>query len=106
VTIGQLAGYDIVKSWLVVLLAEGPALHALSSVLAGFLSAGLSNPVDVLMTRLQASGDSRSMGTILQDLLEQEGVRSLTKGLTATCSRMVPYVTVMLFTNESLKKMI
>merc|ERR1719171_783902 len=103
-----MACYDVFKDRLVLIgLWEGPLLHVASSILAGFCAAALSNPVDVIKTRLQASSAGKYKGVFdcIKSTVRDEGMWALNGGLSATCTRMVPYVTVMLFTNETLKKL-
>ena len=77
------------------------------SVLAGLCAAALSNPVDVVKTRLQAGGGRyKSALDCVNTIIHDEGLWALNSGINATCMRMVPYVTVMLFTNDYLKMVI
>lgn len=104
VSIGQMTCYDLVKDVLLsVGLREKSALRLLASIVAGFCAAALSNPVDVVKTRLQASGTKYANAyECTKCMVRDEGLWSLNGGLLATCARMVPYVTIMLLVHDAL----
>jgi len=106
VTIGQMATYDWIVDGLSQFLVS-PILEISSSVSAGFAAAALSNPVDVIKTRMQTqdSSDHKYNGFrhCVFRIIQTEGPCAFMKGMLPTCIRMVPYVTSMMTMNAFLK---
>jgi len=73
--------------------------------MAAFIASVLSNPIDVVKTRLmtQRGGEYSGMSNCLIKIVAKEGPLSLYKGFGATFSRQCPYVVVTWLTVEQLK---
>jgi len=71
VTSSQLSVYDILKASVVQnqILSDGLAAHLSCSFLAGFVASFVTNPVDVVKTRLMNQSKSSDGGTLLDDNL-------------------------------------
>jgi hypothetical protein len=110
VTLGQMASYDHLRDVLKAVIATKSLLNVVSAVGAGLISAVLSTPLDVVKTRLQTQTQCqkgpRYTGPIhcLVSIVKDEGPLVLFKGVTPVSARMVPYVSIMMFTNSFLKE--
>ncbi|XP_014353838.1 solute carrier family 25 member 44a [Latimeria chalumnae] len=78
-------------------------LQALAGPLAGATAATLTNPMDVIRARVQVEGKSSLIGTFKQ-LMREEGMWGLTKGLSARIISSTPTAIVIVVGYETLKK--
>ncbi|XP_072038142.1 mitochondrial substrate carrier family protein ucpB-like [Amphiura filiformis] len=115
VTATQVTTYDHTKhtilnhGW----MDEGPKLHILSSMIAGFMTALTSSPVDVVKTRVMnqkisgLSKDERlyknSLDCLIK-LLKSEGIFGLYKGFIPNWMRIGPHTVISFFLFEYLRK--
>jgi len=79
---------------------------ATAGALAGLTTATLTNPLDIMRTRLQVGGGKSSF--VLQmfcSLLREEGPLGLTKGLSARIIAMVPSSVAMVLGYETVKRL-
>lgn len=107
VTVAQFATYDQIKEKLVrhVNLDEtAVTTHLLSGTLAGFVASIVSNPVDVIKTRMMNMkvGQYKHIGDCIYTTLKTEGFSAFYKGFIPTLGRTAPYVMVMFVTMEQL----
>eukprot|EP00428_Durinskia_dybowskii_P086474 CAMPEP_0170442102 /NCGR_PEP_ID=MMETSP0117_2-20130122/47241_1 /TAXON_ID=400756 /ORGANISM="Durinskia baltica, Strain CSIRO CS-38" /LENGTH=292 /DNA_ID=CAMNT_0010702673 /DNA_START=9 /DNA_END=886 /DNA_ORIENTATION=+ len=112
ITVGQLAGYDTCKEMLLHRAGFKDGLPTTSACLmAAFLAALMSNPVDVAKTRLMNQkpelGGPVYTGTLnaVTTMVRTEGPLSLYKGFAATFARQCPFVVVTFITVEQLKNL-
>lgn len=105
VTASQFAAYDQIKQTFVANGARDNALtHVGCGICAGFVASFASNPVDVIKSRIMnSSGVYTGPIDCLSKTVKNEGPFALYKGISATCLRTVPYVTVMFLTLEQIK---
>ncbi|CAF1235496.1 unnamed protein product [Rotaria sp. Silwood1] len=79
------------------LMQQGFPLHAVSSLIAAFVTTAVSLPVDIVKTRyqnmkiIQGKPEYNGIFDIFQRILRQEGVFSFWKGFTAYFSRLGPH---------------
>eukprot|EP00656_Telonema_subtile_P029547 TRINITY_DN32664_c0_g1_i3.p1 TRINITY_DN32664_c0_g1~~TRINITY_DN32664_c0_g1_i3.p1 ORF type:complete len:156 (+),score=54.27 TRINITY_DN32664_c0_g1_i3:91-558(+) len=117
VTAGQLATYDQAKEALIDYAAfdkQSMSTHLTASLVAGVVSSCVSNPVDVVKTRMMnmvmdpVTGKPMYKGPLdcVMQTVKQEGVFALQKGLGATMSRQCPYVVVMFVVQEKIKNLL
>eukprot|EP01102_Stenamoeba_stenopodia_P010098 TRINITY_DN3003_c0_g1_i1.p1 TRINITY_DN3003_c0_g1~~TRINITY_DN3003_c0_g1_i1.p1 ORF type:complete len:321 (+),score=52.53 TRINITY_DN3003_c0_g1_i1:30-992(+) len=93
-------------------LAEPPydlSLAALSGLLAGTVSATTTNPLDIAKTRIQTTDrkgeSSGSMYSIIRNLVKEEGVRALGRGVTARILANAPMSILMITSYEQVKRL-
>jgi hypothetical protein len=80
-------------------------LQAFSGIIAGVVSSTLTNPLDVCKTRMQLHrGGHVGIGAIVRQLVREDGLRALTKGLPARILNTAPVSVVMILTYEYIKK--
>ena len=114
VQLGDLTSYDAAKQWLQrdVGLADGPALHAAASGVAGLVAATLGAPADVIKTRVmnqptdgQGRG-TRYRGTLdcLRQTVRNEGLGALYKGWLPTWMRMAPWSLTFFLSFEQMRR--
>ena len=89
--------------------SEVVAVQTSSALLAGCTSAILTNPLDVVKTRLQVaarqrSGQQPSFRAIAQQLLAEEGARGLLRGVAPRITSTALWSTCMVTTYEFLKR--
>lgn len=77
---------------------QGVGLHLGSSIFAGVVNNTLTNPIWMIKTRLQQHTGTEPAHLVVKNLIQQEGVRALWRGLSAsylgvveTCIRWVVY---------------
>lgn len=91
---GQLASYDLAKDQLLNMgLSNGIGCHFLASFAAGTIGTTISQPADVIRSRLMAAGgqaNGQTSFTILKQLIQQEGWAALFRGYVPTWSRQTP----------------
>lgn len=140
VTAAQFASYDQIKESLVrfsetgfqplrVFKEEAVITHFTSGFLAGFVASVVSNPVDVVKTRIMnmktvtpvASSSLENLSSIelakasepaytgpidcVMKTARNEGLLAFYKGFVPTFTRQAPYVVVMFVTMEQLKRL-
>jgi len=114
VNAAELGTYDQAKHWLVhnVGMAEGPVAHISASGIAGFTSAVVSTPVDVVKTRLmnQAGGASKQYSGMMEALFHpsksivaNEGFTALYKGFTPIFWRKIVWCSAFFVVYERLR---
>lgn len=89
--------------------SEVVAVQTSSALLAGCTSAILTNPLDVVKTRLQVasrqrSGQQPSFRAIAQQLLAEEGAKGLLRGVAPRITSTALWSTCMVTTYEFLKR--
>eukprot|EP01130_Rhizamoeba_saxonica_P004558 TRINITY_DN1860_c0_g1_i3.p1 TRINITY_DN1860_c0_g1~~TRINITY_DN1860_c0_g1_i3.p1 ORF type:complete len:158 (-),score=28.60 TRINITY_DN1860_c0_g1_i3:79-552(-) len=108
-TAAQLSSYDHVKNTILNrdLLSEGIVLHFAASVLAGFVSAAATSPVDVIKTRVMNQGGIKIYsGTVdcFAKILKSEGPMGFYKGFIPNWVRIGPHTVVTMMVFEQLRK--
>jgi len=79
---------------------------ATAGALAGLTTATLTNPLDIMRTRLQVGGGKSSFVLqMFRSLLREEGPMGLTKGLSARIIAMVPSSVAMVLGYETVKRL-
>ncbi|GAM27251.1 hypothetical protein SAMD00019534_104260, partial [Acytostelium subglobosum LB1] len=115
-TASQLASYDQFKHSLIdhgLVPGEGLQAHVSASLLAGFVAAVVTSPVDVIKTRIMnqpfdASGHGtmyRSTLDCLTKTLQTEGLHGLYKGFIPNWLRIGPHTLVTFIFYENLRKL-
>lgn len=106
-TAAQCATYDEVKRGVVGATGwgDGVALHLTSSMIAGLVTTTITNPIDVIKTRMFVGGQSYS-GPIAcaAAVLKQDGMIGFMKGWSASYARLGPHTVIMFLTAERLRK--
>lgn len=83
---------------------EGIPLHMVCSMYAGFWTATVTCPLDVIKTRvMNDGGGSTSTLSMARNILRYEGLRGLYKGWLANWMRLGPHTIVTLITFEQLR---
>lgn len=108
VNAAELGTYDEAKSHLVPVLGDGFFAHVAASGIAGFSSACVSTPADVVKTRLMnAAGEDvkqyRGMLHGFSQILMQEGVTALYKGFLPICIRKLLWCSAFFVSYEKIR---
>eukprot|EP01083_Nonionella_stella_P014691 41230_1 len=114
VTATQISSYDHCKHTMInhQILPEGMPLHVVASMFAGFTTAVMSSPVDVIKTRIMNEltiGGTRvykSTFDCLTKSIRAEGIAGLYKGFIPNWMRIGPHTIVTFLIFEQLRKMI
>ncbi|KNA08756.1 hypothetical protein SOVF_159700 [Spinacia oleracea] len=115
VTASQLASYDQIKESILDrgVMKDGLGTHVTASFAAGFVAAVVSNPVDVIKTRVMnmkvSSGETPPYSGALDCALKtvrSEGPMALYKGFIPTISRQGPFTVVLFVTLEQVRKLL
>ncbi|CAN4114846.1 unnamed protein product [Withania somnifera] len=115
VTASQLASYDQFKEMILEkgLLKDGLGTHVTASFAAGFVASVVSNPVDVIKTRVMNMKMGPGMvppynGALdcAMKTIKAEGPMALYKGFIPTISRQGPFTIVLFVTLEQVRKML
>lgn len=115
VTASQLASYDQIKESILKkgLMRDGLGTHVASSFAAGFVAAVVSNPVDVIKTRVMTmkveAGEKPPYAGALDcavKTVKAEGPLALYKGFIPTISRQGPFTVVLFVTLEQVRKLL
>lgn len=81
----SMMGYEWFKGQLpqrLPMLTEGhPATHVIAGGLAGTLAVVVTNPVDVLKTRMQVSQENKSLSHLVNELMVADGVKGFGRGI-------------------------
>ncbi|KAG2482543.1 hypothetical protein HYH03_018534 [Edaphochlamys debaryana] len=106
-TAAQCATYDEVKRGVVKATGwhDGVSLHLTSSMIAGLVTTTITNPIDVIKTRMFVGGQTYS-GPIAcaAHVLKQDGLYGFMKGWSASYARLGPHTVIMFLTAERLRK--
>jgi len=115
-TAAQIPSYDHTKHTLLnaQLMDEGPALHGVSSVIAGFVTACSTSPFDVVKTRMMnqkkdANGKPlvyRNTIHCIGKIVRYEGILGLYKGFIPNWMRIGPHTIVTFFVFEKLRYLV
>lgn len=115
VSASQLASYDHIKESILKrgVLKDGFATHVASSVVAGFVAAVTSTPVDVMKTRIMnmkvEPGKAPLYSGVFDCLVKTvraEGVMALYKGFVPILSRQAPFTIVLFVTLEQVRSLL
>uniref|UniRef100_A0A7N0V579 Uncharacterized protein n=1 Tax=Kalanchoe fedtschenkoi TaxID=63787 RepID=A0A7N0V579_KALFE len=115
VSASQLASYDHMKETILKhgVLKDGFGAHVASSMVAGFVAAVTSTPVDVMKTRVMnmkvEPGKPPLYSGVFDCLVKTvraEGVMALYKGFVPILSRQAPFTIVLFVTLEQVKKLL
>lgn len=115
VTASQLASYDEFKEMILDkgLMKDGLGTHVTASFAAGFVAAVVTNPVDVIKTRVMNMKTGPGMAPPYSGALDcamktikAEGPMALYKGFIPTISRQGPFTIVLFVTLEQVRKML
>lgn len=107
-TASQLASYDALKRLLQRIGGTGeekPLIHFSASLLASFVATTVSNPMDVIRTRLMSSSKKVSVLKIVRGLFGAEGIRWVFRGWTPSFVRMGPQTIATLVFLEQHKRL-
>jgi len=106
-TAAQCATYDEIKRKVVNLTGwneKNLATQVTSSMLAGLATTTVSNPIDVVKTRMYVSGGQYSGAmACLADVVRKDGMMGLMKGWSASYARLGPHTMIMFLTAEQLR---
>lgn len=115
VTASQLASYDQIKETILDkgLMRDGLGTHVTASFAAGFVAAVVSNPVDVIKTRVMNMKVEPGMAPPYSGAIDcvvktvrSEGPMALYKGFIPTISRQGPFTVVLFVTLEQVRKLL
>ncbi|EPS64786.1 hypothetical protein M569_09987, partial [Genlisea aurea] len=115
VTASQLATYDQFKETILArdLMKDGLGTHVTASFAAGFVAAVVSNPVDVIKTRVmnmkvEPGTEAPYAGAVdcAVKTIRGEGPSALYKGFIPTVSRQGPFTIVLFVTLEQIRKIL
>ncbi|KAL8472206.1 hypothetical protein ACS0TY_029430 [Phlomoides rotata] len=108
------ASYDQFKEMILErnLLKDGLGTHVTASFAAGFVAAVVSNPVDVIKTRVMTmkveagkAAPYRGAADCAVKTIKAEGPMALYKGFIPTISRQGPFTVVLFVTLEQVRKL-
>lgn len=112
-TAAQIPTYDHTKYMLIHrdLMEEGLKIHLVSAMFAGFVTAFVTNPIDVIKTRImnenvhsQQQRIYTSSFSSLMKILKTEGVLGLYKGFIPNWLRLGPHTVITFLIFEKLRK--
>lgn len=107
VNAAELGTYDEAKSRLIPYLGDGLLSHIGASGCAGFTSACVSTPADVIKTRLMnaAGGEQQYRGVLHagSSILSEEGPSALYKGFLPICVRKLVWCAVFFVSYEKIR---
>ncbi|KAL3845137.1 hypothetical protein ACJIZ3_002540 [Penstemon smallii] len=115
VTASQLASYDQFKEMIMEkdLMKDGLGTHVTASFAAGFVASVVTNPVDVIKTRVmnmkvEAGAAPPYKGALdcAMKTVKAEGPMALYKGFIPTISRQGPFTIVLFVTLEQVRKLL
>ncbi|XP_069142036.1 mitochondrial substrate carrier family protein ucpB-like isoform X2 [Argopecten irradians] len=111
-TATQIPTYDHTKHTILNagLMSEGAPLHVTSSMVAGFMTALTTSPVDVVKTRVMNQQQNNKVYTSAFDCffktLRSEGPLGLYKGFIPNWMRIGPHTTIAFFIFEQLRRIV
>ena len=105
-TATQIPSYDHSKHTILNagLLKEGGLLHFSCSMFAGFCTAVVTSPIDVIKTRMMTDSQIRSVPSALKSIVATEGARGLYKGFIPNFLRIGPHTMCTLMIFEQLRE--
>ncbi len=105
-TASQCATYDEFKKNIQsYTLIQGMPLHLLSSMASGFISTIVTNPIDVVKTRMFMNRDKHmSPYLCIKYIYQLDGIEGFFKGWTASYIRVGPQTIIMFLVIEQLRK--
>ncbi|PNW72754.1 hypothetical protein CHLRE_15g641200v5 [Chlamydomonas reinhardtii] len=106
-TAAQCATYDEVKRTVTATTGwtDGVELHLTSSMIAGLVTTTITNPIDVIKTRMFVGGKSYSGPmACAAHVLKSDGLIGFMKGWSASYARLGPHTVIMFLTAERLRK--
>ena len=112
VNAAELGTYDQAKNWLIDNsgMGDGLVTHTAASGCAGFVSACVSTPADVVKTRLMnqaggaGAGPRKGMLALGAQILREEGPSALYAGFTPICCRKLVWCAAFFVTYERIRK--
>jgi len=104
-TASQCAVYDESKRVITrrIQMKEGVTLHVLASLLSGLITTTITNPLDVIKTRMFVDG-SQSITSCARDVYRRHGLRGFMIGWNASYIRLGPQTTIIFVVAEFLRK--
>eukprot|EP00116_Pleurobrachia_bachei_P012790 sb/3473052/ len=91
INIGQVACYDQAKQTVMGLgMADNMATHFLASFIAGTVATSLTQPIDVVKTRLMKGTGSVSVSSVVSEIARSEGVFGFYRGFIPAWVRLSP----------------
>ena len=111
-TASQISSYDHSKQYLLstMYFTEGPKLHFVCSVIAGFCAATANNPVDVVKSRMQSESVKKGAAPVHSNIVQvlkmavvKEGPSGLYKGWFPNWCRIAPHTCVCFLVFEKLR---
>ncbi|KAJ8764749.1 hypothetical protein K2173_009143 [Erythroxylum novogranatense] len=115
VTASQFASYDQIKEVMLEkgVMRDGIGIHVTASFLAALVAAVISNPIDVIKTRVmnmkvEPGAVPPYMGALdcAMKMVRSEGPTAVYKGFTLTVSRQGPFTVVLFVTLEQVRKLL
>ena len=105
-TASQCAVYDESKRVITrrIQMEEGVTLHVLASLLSGLVTTTITNPLDVIKTRMFVDG-SQSIRSCIADVYRTHGLRGFMIGWNASYIRVGPQTTLIFVMAEFLRKL-
>ena len=105
ITATQLSSYDHIKHAILnrKLLEEGKVLHIVTSIAASIIAIVVTNPVDVLKTRMMNFPQEGGIGSVAVNIFKQEGPKAFYKGAFLAWLRLGPHTTVTFVSFEWLR---
>ncbi|GIL84462.1 hypothetical protein Vretimale_19009 [Volvox reticuliferus] len=106
-TASQLATYDTVKRDVMKYSGWGDSLatHLTSSCFAGLVTTTVTNPADVIKTRMFVTGGSKARGITqtAMDIVRNDGLSGFFKGWTANYARLGPQTVIIFLISETVR---
>lgn len=115
-TASQLPTYDHTKHWLLekeVVSSDGMMTHVVASVVAGFVCATMTAPIDTIKSRYMSQQvDAHGRGILYSSITQcavktyqQEGIRGFYKGWLPQWSRLAPHTILSFAIFEQLRRL-
>ena len=110
-TMGQLATYDEIKQQMLTrggwLFQDNLTTHFVASTLAGGVATVITQPVDVVKTRIMMASPGRYRGALqcMGETVKTEGVLALFKGIVPSFTRLGPQTILTFIFLEQLRKL-
>lgn len=91
-TTAQLASYDVIKRNLIkhARLEDDLSCQLTSSFFAGLIAATVTNPIDVVKTRIMSSSEQQGIFSLVQKSFRTEGLGWIFRGWLPSFSRIGP----------------
>ncbi|GLC46282.1 hypothetical protein PLESTB_000994600 [Pleodorina starrii] len=109
-TASQLATYDTVKRDVMSYTGWGDCLttHFTSSCITGLVTTTVTNPADVLKTRMFVAGGARARGITQTavDVVRSDGLAGFFKGWTANYARLGPQTVIIFLISETMRNVL